>query len=404
MTSKSRQIDVNKSYIGKDWFTVFGGPPQNVHQYYADLHGLETLVDTSPHPYGSGGNMTMLRSTVRSAPCYIDAATHTGGVDYAYSGAVFAHQYANNNPQTPQAILSSTMLGYGVKGWNRYKPTARNGSLAQAVIELRDVPKMLEHSAMVHSARERTKGILESAGGHYLNIQFGWLPLLNDVRDLVRNAFLVEKRLRQLERDNNKWVRRRGPLDAVTSTSTSRSTGFFSQPSRVSQLYQGNETQSITTRQVTRFWFSGKFRYYIKIPSVTDGVVKGFLKAEHVNRILYGTDLTPDLIWEIMPWSWLVDWFSSAGASMANFFEDSADNLVADYAYVMGNIANETEYVVSGKTNTGVPYETYQSYLTEVKQRTAGVPYGFYFIPPILSVKQIGILTALGLSRRVNGK
>jgi hypothetical protein len=153
---------------------------------------------------------------------------------------------------------------------------------------------------------------------------------------------------------------------------------------------------------INRFWFSARFKYWIK--PVGAGKLERFLQAEHVNRILYGTDLSPSLLYELMPWSWLADWGSSAGDSIANFFEDSGDNLVADYAYIMGKTISSDSYIVTGETANGQVYYTGQEYLTEVKQRTDATPYGFFAIPPNLSVKQIGILAALGLTRRGLGK
>jgi hypothetical protein len=402
MTLKSRFIDVDKSLCATQWFTVTGGPKTNITLTYADLHGIEVVSDTSPHLFGSGGNLIMRRSTIKSSPAPVFAFTSTGGVDYFYLGKIYAKQYAGNNPVLPQPQLASTMLGYGVKGWNRYKPTSRNGSLAQAIVELRDVPRMLEQSQLAGILQRSTKNIAKEAGNQFLNASFGWTPFLNDIRALIRNAQMAERRIDQLARDNGKFVRRRGTVNQVASTTSSVSVGQFSSPTMVSPLYLGSETQYRTQSTSFRAWFSARFKYYIKPVGV--GRLDRFLQAEHVNRILYGTDLSPSLVYELIPWSWLVDWFSSAGASIANYYEDSADNLVADYAYVMGYTMASDLYVVKGKTINGFPYETRQEYLTEVKQRNAASPYGFFAIPPTLSAKQIGILGALGLTRRANGR
>lgn len=419
MAYRSRFIDVDKSLCATQWFTVFGGPPANIQLTYTDLHGIEQVFDTSPHKYITGGGFQMQRSTVKSRPATVFAFTQTGGIDYFYSGKIHAKQYAGNNPQFPQPILQSTMLGHGVQGWHRFKPTARHGSLAQGILELKDVPHMLKQASELKNVFEFAKNMMrqrpasfaggldnldhysryiaKQGGSHYLNYQFGLRPLLNDVRQTVRNAFDVQKRLNQLARDNGKWVRRSGTVDQDVATQSTVNTGSFSSPSMPAPLYQGQEIQYRTQTQRARYWFSGKFKYWIK-PVAEGDLVGKFFQAEHVNRILYGTDLSVSLLYELMPWSWLVDWFSSAGDSIANFSEDSADNLVADYAFVMGNIMTSDMYVVQGKTVNGQVYEATQEYLTEVKQRTEATPYGFYAIPPLLSGKQISILAALGFS------
>lgn len=147
--------------------------------------------------------------------------------------------------------------------------------------------------------------------------------------------------------------------------------------------------------------FSARFKYWIQ--PVGAGRLDRFFQAEHVNRILYGLDLDPSLVYELTPWSWLVDWFSSAGDSIANMCEDPADNLVADYAYVMGSKVVRDDIRVTGKTVNGQSYYTTQTYLTEVKMRTAATPYGFYAITPDLSDRQVSILAALGITKGGHG-
>jgi hypothetical protein len=148
-------------------------------------------------------------------------------------------------------------LAYGVKGWNRYKPTSREGSLGQAIVELKDFRHMMAQSSSAALMQTRLRqlpmdSVSHHAGSHYLNIQFGWAPFLKDVRDLVKNAIESQKRLNQLARDNGKWVRRGGTIDQQHSTTSAISTGNFSSPSLPSVLNPaGNETQFRTTSHMT---------------------------------------------------------------------------------------------------------------------------------------------------------
>lgn len=403
MTRKSRDIDVDKSLCGKTWFTLFGGPPQNVQSVFCNFRGSEFMADTGPHRYPGGNDgFAMVRGTIKNRPARVYAFSNTGGVDYFYSGKLFARQYANTNPTIPVVEQPSTMLAYGIKGWNRFKPTSRKGSLAQAVVELKDIPDMLKQSLLTRELKGRGRDLLTTAGSHYLNVQFGWVPFLNDVRQLIRNAQLMQKRIDQLSRDNGKWVRRSGTVDSVESTqSTLYPPSFYSSPGLGVLLGPGQETMYRTLSDRSRYWFSAKFKYYIA-PAV--GRLEKFLQAEHVNRILYGTDLNPALIWELVPWSWLVDWFSSTGDSLANTFQDPGDNLVAEYAYIMHSRIISDLYQVYGMTLNGQSYNCEQEYLQECKMRSAATPYGFYATPPSLTAKQTSILVALGLTHRAIGR
>jgi len=227
--------------------------------------------------------------------------------------------------------------------------------------------------------------------------------MLNDVQDLIKNALKAQRHIDQLARDNGKWIRRKGNINVAEAVGrcTVESGSFYTTPNMPSPLYSGTETRYWDQTIQERHWFSARFKYWIQ--PVGAGRLERFLQAEHVNRILYGLDLDPSLVWELVPWSWLVDWFSSAGDSIANMCEDSADNLVADYAYIMGKKVVSDYIRVMGKTINGQTYFTTQEYLTEVKMRTAATPYGFYAIPPSLSDKQTSILAALGITHSGHG-
>lgn len=414
-------------YVGK---TSNSGIAASSSFYTSDHQGREQLSDSSPHPYLTGGGFQVLRTGVKSWPALVDLEYISHGTNLnTYRGLIQESSFSNYTTASalPSPILPSSLLAEGVKGWNRYKPTSRSGSLAQAIFELDDVPRMIKTQLLTKDLARRSKdlvrmskaGLIHSdtfrsdirryirhGASDYLNYSFGWVPFLNDVRDLIRNAVHMEKRMDQLIRDNNQWVRRRGTVDQTETTSSSRSVGHFTWPALDDPFYLNsigtNEVRQQTIKTATRYWFSGKFRYNI-IP-VGAGRLNKYFAIEHMTRILYGTDLSPSLVWQLIPWSWLVDWFSSAGSSLANLFEDSSDNLVAQYAFTMGSTITTDERVVQGHWFNGQEYYTRSCRFTEVKSRLAATPYGFYLTPPALTAKQLSILAALGFTHGALGK
>lgn len=398
MSVRTRLCDVDKGEFGRSWFSPsFDGPRLGETVHTSNISGWERLGDSSPHPYLTGGSFDVTRQTCKTSCSFVHASAFTFGNWQHYLGSLYAHS-GEFSANLPSVVPINEVAAAGVKGYKRFKPTARNGSLAQAIIELRDIPRMLESSNFTREARDRTRSIAKKAGNQYLNTVFGWLPLLKDVQDLVRNSINQQKKFDQLTRDNGQVVRRSGQVSLLQSTATRIQTGgFYTSPSLNSNLYVGTQTEHKTEREYQRFWFSGAFQYNIEQPAV--GRLEKHMDIRKMDQILYGTDISPSLAWELVPWSWLEDWFSSSGDAMANFFEDKSDNLVAPYAYSMGHKKTETEYIVSGVMKGSGPFSCSQTYITESKRRISADPYGFWISPPAMSNNQLAILASLGLSR-----
>jgi hypothetical protein len=205
----------------------------------------------------------------------------------------------------------------------------------------------------------------------------------------------LEKRLNQLRRDNGKRVRRRVTvLNDVDTTTTVTVGGSNIAPTN---LIVTNPPQVLTTTQLTstRSWFSGSFRYYI--PEVETLRWTG----EAISA-LYGTKLTPELLWEVIPWSWLIDWFTNVGDVIANFSANAAGDLTLEYGYQMyeriNRLGHDCKFTI--KTNAG-PKTLTSGVVREniVRARGGASPFGFSITPTDLSSRQLGILTALGVSR-----
>lgn len=116
---------------------------------------------------------------------------------------------------------------------------------------------------------------------------------------------------------------------------------------------------------------------------------------------LFGITLTPDVLWELAPWSWAIDWFSNAGDVIHNATSFGLAGLVMRYGYMM----QETSYTITnsldhmnliGSETRGMPPSTFD---TTVKSRRPANPFGFGFTGADLSPTQIAITVALGLTK-----
>lgn len=235
-------------------------------------------------------------------------------------------------------------------------------------------------------------------GGEYLNYQFGIAPLASDIADLRQVASQSEALLAQYARNSGKHVRRRYSFPEEVSTTTQVSTNrgpntvgnvgipsFLAQPGTLSQ----------TTTTYKRMWFAGAFTYHLP----AEGLGRKLAELDH----LYGLVPGVDTLYQLTPWSWLVDYFLNVGDVIENINAFAANGLVMPYAYVMAERRIVTRSTLQFKVWNGSRFvDTSVSDTVEfvAKRRIPATPFGFGLSVGDLTNKQWSILAALGISRR----
>jgi hypothetical protein len=175
-------------------------------------------------------------------------------------------------------------------------------------------------------------------------------------------------------------------------------------PSLPSSVYQGPWTETDYNYTALDYKFSARFRYYIDFAKAFRGDIP---QAAQIARILLGDDLGPNTVYQLIPWSWLVDWFTNLGAIVDNLTHDASDNLVADYAYINSKYykyrALTLQFDLKNRptsANSGAYTVTYEDNSTYFKRNKA-TPYGFGLTLAGLSGRQKAILGALGLTKLI---
>jgi len=377
-----------------------------------------------------GGPFSVQRRASQVAPAYIQYASsnpsHVGSW-WDFRGNLVPKNAPLGLPapsSVPSLISEPLLRGKGIEGWNKWKPTATQVNTGQALGELRAIgglpisPKMIQEireigrvlrhplQTLRHATRTGIPGhdALRYAGSGYLGYQFGIKPYVQDIMALVKATLDFDKNLKQLARDNGRPVRRKGRV-SLTETATEVHTqssipGAMLRPALATQIFTGIYTQDVTTSLSLEFWFSGRFRYHLD-PHREHGLGPIPDREKYqLQRILYGVDPTDvSLIWELMPWSWLIDWVVPIGPMIQNLVNDQTDRLVADYAYIMGKSLSSESTVIRGQLKNSPPFTASCFVYDEVKQRMVASPYGFGVSFTGFSPKQLAILAALGVSR-----
>lgn len=253
--------------------------------------------------------------------------------------------------------------------------------------------------------QDRT-AIAKGAGSEYLNAQFGWIPLLSDMKAALGAARNSAKLLDQFKRDAGRNVRRRYEFPKETFTEELRyyngvgagsSVGLAVGSLQNQHFVDGDESGWYRTIRETKrkTWFSGAFTYHMP---ANDTQVGKFMSAIQQYDYLFGVALTPDVVWNLTPWSWATDWFANTGDVLANVSDAMLYGQVLRYGYLMEQttIIDRNEVYLPKFRAT----DRIESVVkTVIKRRIQANPFGFGITFDGLDAYQLSILAALGMTR-----
>jgi len=253
------------------------------------------------------------------------------------------------------------------------------------------------------SWKKRTE-IAKSAGSEYLNYQFGWRPLVEEVLQVGHAARHSRDIVQQYHRDEGKLVHRtfEFPIEKsyleVTETFAGAICSF--EGNDFTSSFRGNQTatRTLVSAAESRKWFSGAYTY--ALPSRTDSFRKMLGYGSEADK-LFGITLSPDVLWELSPWSWAVDWFTNAGDVIHNATNFGLAGLVLGYGYMMRETTHSYTYNLSNMNligSEGRPMPPSSDFRREKVRIPAG-PFGFGFTGVDLSPTQVAITVALGLTK-----
>jgi hypothetical protein len=307
---------------------------------------------------------------------------------------------------------TEVLTSYGAQAYAALKPDQPDFEPMASLLELRSAPGDLwdRHKRWREKFKKVDRPWYSKAGRYHLAIQFGWLPLISDTLDFTQAFCDRKKRFDQMWRDAGKPVRRRRLLTKFGNVhdKSGADTSYWTygtpyspniKPTFVTQCYGGGlATSKFEQFYGTRVWCAGRSRYFL--PVAPD---RAYIDRMH-SKIL-GLYIDPNAVYNAIPWTWLGDYFGTLGNLFDAISPNIADYVVFDYAYVMHHkeyhaFQTETQWVcvnLAGTEFRQVPSVTQWS--KNRKSRITASPLGFGFKEADLTVQQMGILGALGLSK-----
>jgi len=301
----------------------------------------------------------------------------------------------------------------GAEAIARCSPTNPLSDVATFLAELHS--EGLPGLPFVNGWKSRTKGILHVPANEVLNTEFGLLPMVEEIQSFADSVKHAGSVLEQYRRDAGKGVRRqfRFPLDldhhseiVKESRPPILSDGNYGRP----ELYYGSPGNVVLIRDISRrLWFSGEFTYHLPEGDNLAAMFRHALEAEK----LFGIEITPEVLWNLAPWSWAVDWFSDAGEVITNLQNFKIYGLVMRYGYIMEETILSDFYTYEGPTSLYNLHRSGGEFVRELippssvcsvsvrsvqKKRVQANPFGFGIEWADLSPTQLAIAAALGIT------
>lgn len=308
---------------------------------------------------------------------------------------------------------------YGTKAIANTLPNSPHLDLAVSLAELKSegLPKIgmavfsyLRNLGTISSSFRTYRTLLGLGANEYLGYEFGLKPLISDTVALAtivaRSAELVDDWVKQ----SGKNVHRKYVFPDQTDTVVDKTQSIWAKPILDNiifsdkEFYHSNSTgrcaqgsRTTQTRISTRF--SGAYTYLV--PSGQRAVDRVRYYGS-LARHLLGIRLDAEVLWNLAPWSWLSDWFSSIGDVITNASGLNSDGLALRYAYLSQWITvQETLWTPDGARLHDGRYQGAMSTVRSVtqKQRVRATPFGFGLNPDSFTNRQWAILGALGISK-----
>jgi hypothetical protein len=187
-----------------------------------------------------------------------------------------------------------------VAGTNPSRPIIGIPIWAQNIAQL---PKMLKSLGdLIRSPSNALKP--KGFAGEYLGVQFGWLPLIEDLTKLLDFQKYVMKRNKELAQlYSGKGLRRRLKFNDDTVTNG------YSVNSSIYPTGSCAAKSSLTVKR--RNW--GTIHWYPTTPPPFHP--DDLSQNQFVSRVVLGA--TPEGLskglWDVIPWTWLIGWFTNLG-------------------------------------------------------------------------------------------
>jgi hypothetical protein len=276
-------------------------------------------------------------------------------------------------------------------------PNTPGVDLPAFIGELKDLPMLMRSTRDIYSwYRKVRRGKIPPSEFHptlgeaNLSYSFGLRPMVSDLSKLFDFTESVRNRIAYLRRlEHGTKVRRSLGSDERNFDYIGSSNERIAYSIAHKDYLVLPNLSSLTGR--TDYWYTMRLKLLDELPGNWDELMK-------LGRDLeYGLYANIDSVWELVPFSWLIDWFSNFGDLINQTrgrvrYQHRDLNIMAESKLE----CTQTFEMKPGITQSGECQISVERKLRHVRT----LPYAYpTFVKPLLSKYQVGILGSLAITR-----
>jgi hypothetical protein len=183
-----------------------------------------------------------------------------------------------------------------------------------SIMELRDFPRLLKSAG---------DNLIAQGASAFLSSKFGWEPIFRDIKNLFGISLAIDKQLKEMQRLSGKPIKRKRTLFDLNGTLTNEEHNF---PGGVAYRTIGPE-KDLTVHTTSSWKAKAVYHTYVTWDFPYDDALN---IPPEIRNILKGVQLDFNTFWNIVPWTWLVDWVSNVG----DFVEKEFQSRIVDLTLI----------------------------------------------------------------------
>jgi hypothetical protein len=258
---------------------------------------------------------------------------------------------------TEKGILESEMPDRALKLLPKALPDRREYTLFRNLVELRDLPRGIATlratvGDLVKLFKELPPGLadkvfslttpLRNIPSEYVSYNFGWKQLDKDLKDLLKAPERITKKVNYLLQRKARPTTFRAKSIVTLDGGTGPSFDY--------NVHQGENwwesgAQSVSTLVTRTAEFRVAINAIFDFPTLA---VPELQQKELLRR--FGVSPTPTDIYNLIPWTWLVDWFTGLGNYIEAIDAINSDRSTINMGFITGVLTSDYTCSLSSKT------------------------------------------------------
>jgi len=269
------------------------------------------------------GNATSRQRIYFPNPTPTQYTEYSGGHGYlGYPATAVATAKSAFGVTLGAGVLGVGGLGYINAAAAKLRPDLTTVSIPNFLLDIDDITSLFK-------LWKSNTSIVGNIAGAHLNYKFGWKPTIGDLSGLIDAITGLQSKVKAFEQSLNKIFT--GSTTVLNDTITK--SGTFNVGDSTNHVYwTGTVKRSLTAHLVWR-------PQPLAVMSPFTKVLRGLLDS-------LGFELNPRIIWDAIPFTFVLDWFFGIGGWLQNF---KIDTLELPISYVDSYLQYKEELIIESR-------------------------------------------------------